>query len=47
MKINRNDECWCNSGLKYKKCHMECIKLSVYRFSLRLYISYFLYVYKH
>ena len=23
MKINRNDECWCNSGLKYKKCHME------------------------
>ena len=21
MKINRNDECWCNSGLKYKKCH--------------------------
>ena len=23
MKINRNDECWRNSGLKYKKCHME------------------------
>lgn len=20
--LNRNDECWCNSGLKYKKCHM-------------------------
>lgn len=23
MKINRNDECWCGSGKKYKKCHME------------------------
>ncbi|MGL5414632.1 MAG: methionyl aminopeptidase [Clostridium sp.] len=23
MKINRNDECWCKSGKKYKKCHME------------------------
>ncbi|WP_300276009.1 methionyl aminopeptidase [Peptacetobacter sp.] len=21
--INRNDKCWCKSGLKYKKCHME------------------------
>ncbi len=21
MKIGRNDPCWCNSGLKYKKCH--------------------------
>ena len=20
-KINRNDPCWCGSGLKYKKCH--------------------------
>jgi uncharacterized protein YecA (UPF0149 family) len=20
---NRNDPCWCNSGLKYKKCHLE------------------------
>ncbi|SEA46148.1 SEC-C motif-containing protein [Desulfuromusa kysingii] len=19
----RNDPCWCNSGLKYKKCHLE------------------------
>lgn len=19
----RNDLCWCDSGLKYKKCHME------------------------
>ncbi len=19
----RNDLCWCNSGLKYKKCHLE------------------------
>ena len=23
MKINRHDECWCGSGKKYKKCHME------------------------
>ena len=23
MKINRNDGCWCGSGKKYKKCHME------------------------
>lgn len=21
--LNRNDKCWCKSGLKYKKCHME------------------------
>ena len=21
--LNRNDLCWCKSGLKYKKCHME------------------------
>lgn len=21
MKLNRNDNCWCNSGKKYKKCH--------------------------
>lgn len=20
---NRNDKCWCGSGLKYKKCHMD------------------------
>lgn len=23
MKINRNDDCWCGSGKKYKKCHMS------------------------
>ncbi|MBO3443102.1 methionyl aminopeptidase [Clostridium sp. CCUG 7971] len=23
MKLNRNDECWCGSNAKYKKCHME------------------------
>ncbi|QZY53768.1 methionyl aminopeptidase [Crassaminicella profunda] len=23
MIFNRNDKCWCGSGLKYKKCHME------------------------
>ncbi len=22
-RINRNDPCWCGSGRKYKKCHME------------------------
>lgn len=22
MKLNRNDQCWCGSGKKYKKCHM-------------------------
>jgi methionyl aminopeptidase len=22
-KLNRNDICWCGSGLKYKKCHMD------------------------
>ena len=23
MKLSRNDECWCKSGLKYKKCHFD------------------------
>ena len=23
MNLNRNDECWCGSKQKYKKCHME------------------------
>lgn len=23
MTLSRNDICWCGSGLKYKKCHME------------------------
>lgn len=23
MNLNRNDLCWCGSGLKYKKCHIE------------------------
>ncbi|MCY6484088.1 methionyl aminopeptidase [Clostridium aestuarii] len=23
MIFNRNDKCWCGSGLKYKKCHMD------------------------
>ena len=22
-RISRNDPCWCGSGKKYKKCHME------------------------
>lgn len=25
-KIGRNDPCWCGSGLKYKKCHMDLNK---------------------
>ncbi|MGL5353087.1 MAG: SEC-C metal-binding domain-containing protein, partial [Clostridium sp.] len=23
MNLNRNDECWCGSNKKYKKCHMD------------------------
>lgn len=23
MNFNRNDKCWCGSGVKYKKCHLE------------------------
>lgn len=23
MNINRNDNCWCGSNIKYKKCHLE------------------------
>ncbi|PRR78000.1 Methionine aminopeptidase [Clostridium liquoris] len=23
MNLSRNDLCWCGSGLKYKKCHLE------------------------
>ncbi len=23
MKLGRNDLCWCGSGLKFKKCHLE------------------------
>jgi len=23
MKIGRNDPCWCGSGIKYKKCHLN------------------------
>lgn len=23
MTTNRNDKCWCGSGLKYKKCHID------------------------
>jgi len=23
LKTQRNDACWCGSGLKYKKCHLE------------------------
>lgn len=23
MNLNRNDLCWCGSGLKYKKCHID------------------------
>ena len=22
-KIGRNDDCWCGSGKKYKKCHCD------------------------
>ena len=23
MSLGRNDECWCGSNQKYKKCHMK------------------------
>ncbi len=23
MELSRNDQCWCGSGKKYKKCHYE------------------------
>ena len=23
FNLGRNDECWCGSGKKYKKCHRE------------------------
>jgi hypothetical protein len=23
LSLGRNDDCWCGSGKKYKKCHME------------------------
>lgn len=23
MKLGRNEKCWCGSGIKYKKCHLE------------------------
>lgn len=22
-KLGRNEPCWCGSGLKYKRCHLE------------------------
>ncbi len=23
VNLGRNDDCWCGSGRKYKKCHLE------------------------
>ncbi len=23
VELTRNEDCWCGSGLKYKRCHME------------------------
>lgn len=23
VKLGRNESCWCGSGKKYKKCHLE------------------------
>ena len=25
--LGRNDSCWCGSGAKYKRCHMESDKV--------------------
>jgi len=22
-EVGRNDDCWCGSGIKYKKCHLD------------------------
>ncbi|MEY0875203.1 YecA family protein [Providencia manganoxydans] len=27
MKLGRNDKCWCDSGKKYKKCHLDRDKM--------------------
>ena len=27
VKIGRNDPCWCDSGKKYKKCHLASDRL--------------------
>ncbi|RMA08741.1 SEC-C domain-containing protein [Providencia stuartii] len=27
MKLGRNDKCWCGSGVKYKKCHLNREKM--------------------
>ncbi len=31
MKIGRNDLCWCNSGKKYKKCHLRKESKNIYK----------------
>lgn len=36
-RLNRNDECWCGSGLKYKKCHLEQ-DLKLYEYAEQGYI---------
>ena len=33
-KMERNDECWCGSGLKYKKCH-EAFDEKILRYKLK------------
>lgn len=41
MNLNRNDQCWCGSGKKYKKCHidfdekLESLKLKGYEVPTR------------
>lgn len=30
-KLGRNDECWCGSGKKYKKCHMKADEETMYQ----------------
>ena len=32
-KLGRNDPCWCGSGKKYKKCHMDLDVKKQSRFS--------------
>ena len=34
-KLSRNDDCWCGSGKKYKKCHCSFVIKYLTRSNLR------------
>jgi methionyl aminopeptidase len=29
MSLGRNDTCWCGSGKKYKRCHLDRDRLKI------------------